>query len=281
MKQRRDYDSETTDRCERALLTLIGNIGPWSKRLYLAGGLAPRYIVGSLPNAASPHIGTTDVDLVIGLAIDDAPETYKTLQLNLKETGFEQTHLSYQWERKVDGMTVQVEFLCETDQVEAGSIYRPKEGTGSKVGAFNVAGAQLSVRDFTVHNLEGERLDGGGLSNVKLQVVGVLTYSVLKTLAFQDRHEDKDAYDLVYTLLNHDGGPTGAGRTAAKSTIADEPQVLDAMTLLESRFETIGHDGPIAYASFLADPEEDSELFDQLRNEARASVSQYLATLQS
>ncbi|MGV0802613.1 hypothetical protein ABQF26_36910, partial [Mycolicibacterium elephantis] len=66
-----DYDEETTARCERALVTLLGDIGPWSGRVYLAGGLAPRYIVGSLPEGARPHVGTTDVDLVIGLAVED------------------------------------------------------------------------------------------------------------------------------------------------------------------------------------------------------------------
>jgi len=280
MKDRREYTDETTQRCERALITLIGNIGPWSKRIYLAGGLAPRYIVGPLPDAASPHIGTTDVDMVIGLAIDDAAETYSTLQANLKKTGFKQTQLSYQWEREVDGANVLVEFLCETDQVEPGSIHRPKQGTGSKVGAFNVPGAQLAVRDFTVHQVAGKRLDDGGLSTVELQVVGVLTFTVLKILAFQDRHENKDAYDLIYTLLNYPGGPAGAGRVAAATKIAAVRQVVDALNLLERRFETTDHDGPIAHATFLGDPQ-DTDTVDRLRNEAVFTIGQFIEAFRS
>lgn len=65
------YDTFATDRCERALLTLLGDVGPWNKRIYLAGGLAPRYLVGRLPDGARPHVGTTDVDLIIGLTLDD------------------------------------------------------------------------------------------------------------------------------------------------------------------------------------------------------------------
>jgi hypothetical protein len=38
-----------TARCERALLTLLGDVGPWGERIYLAGGLAPRYLVGQIP----------------------------------------------------------------------------------------------------------------------------------------------------------------------------------------------------------------------------------------
>ena len=66
-----DYDQQATARCERALVTLLGDIGPWSERIYLAGGLAPRYLIGQLPEGGPAHVGTTDVDLIIGLALGD------------------------------------------------------------------------------------------------------------------------------------------------------------------------------------------------------------------
>ena len=197
-------------------MTLIGDIGPWSERIVLVGGLVPRYIIGSLPLGAAPHVGSTDVDLVIELAVEEAAETYETLQTNLKKSGFSSSEPSYRWFRRVDGTTVMVEFLCETDQIEAGRIYRPKQGTGSKFAAFNVPGAELAARDFVEATVEAERLDHGGLSQVKFRVAGLLAYVVLKILAFQDRHHNKDAYDLVYTLLNYpQGGPSAAGRVAA------------------------------------------------------------------
>lgn len=151
------YDEVTTARCERALVTLLGDIGPWSERIYLAGGLAPRYIVGSLPEGARPHVGTTDVDLVIGLALgDESPEAYRTLENNLKKAGFK-AESSFRWIKDVQGVNVIVEFLCETDQVEPGRIYKPKEeGTGSGLGAFNVRGAQLVTRDYLVRTIEAE-----------------------------------------------------------------------------------------------------------------------------
>jgi hypothetical protein len=84
------------------LLTLLGDVGPWSERIYLAGGLAPRYLVGKLPEGAVPHVGTTDVDLIIGIALgDDTPETYRTLHNNLKRAGFHQGNPSFQWSREV------------------------------------------------------------------------------------------------------------------------------------------------------------------------------------
>ena len=99
-----DYDAEVTSLCERTLVTLIGDVGPWSQRIYLVGGLAPRYIVGMLPQGVSPHVGTTDVDLVIGLAIDDdTPETYETLQTNLKKSGFAPGEDKAGWRRSREG----------------------------------------------------------------------------------------------------------------------------------------------------------------------------------
>lgn len=270
-----DYDEVATARCERALVTLLGDLGPWRERIYLAGGLAPRYLIGQLPGGARAHVGTADVDLIIGLAIDgEARETYFTLQNNLEKAHFEQRREepSFRWARIVDGVTVLVEFLCETDQVEPGRIFRPKgEYTGSKLGAFNVPGAQLARYDFIERCIEAERLDGGGQSRVTVRVANVLPYTVLKILAFQDRHENKDAYDLVFTLFNYEGGPRAGGRAAAASPIAKQAQVTSALELLGERFQDIGRDGPNAYAAFLATPGDEEEKA-RLCQEAVATV---------
>jgi hypothetical protein len=222
-------------------------------------------------------VGTTDVDLIIGLALgDETPETYRTLQNNLEKAHFEQKEPSFRWARDVDGVTVLVEFLCETDEVEPGRIFRPKgEFTGSGLGAFNVRGAHLVRDDFVERDIEGERLGGGGRSRVTVRVANVLPYTVLKIFAFQDRHENKDAYDLAFTLLNHEGGSRAAGRAAAASAVAQHPQVSEAMVLLEERFRDAGQDGPHAYASFLATPDDDAERA-RLRQEAIATVREFL-----
>jgi hypothetical protein len=272
-----DYDEATTARCERALVTLLGDIGPWSKRVYLAGGLAPRYIVGTLPDGAVPHVGTTDVDLVIGLALDtEDEEAYRTLENNLKKGGFK-PESSFRWIKQVEDATVIVEFLCETDKVEPGKIFKPKEMTGSGLGAFNVPGAQLVTRDFTEIEIEAERLDGGGRSKVAVRVANILAYTVLKVLAFQDRHENKDSYDLVYCLLNFGDEPEAAAHAARESAILGTEQVTTALALLLERYASVDADGPTAYASFLDDG--DPEAFAQRRQEAVAVVRTFLSTL--
>ena len=273
-----DYDEATTARCERVLVTLLGDIGPWSQRVYLAGGLAPRYIVGTLPEGVRPHVGTTDVDLVIGLAVEsESEEAYRTLEKNLKKAGFE-AESSFRWITKIEGTTVIVEFLCDTDQVNPGRIFKPKEGTGSGLGAFNVRGAQLVTRDYLEREIEADRLDDGGRAKVIVRVANVLSYTVLKILAFQDRHENKDSYDLIYCLLNFGEGPEEAGRSAAHSAIRGDAQVEDAVRLLSERFADADQDGPHAYGTFLADAG-DAEETARLRQEAVAVVRGFLAAL--
>jgi hypothetical protein len=272
-----DYDDATTARCERALVTLLGDLGPWSKRIYLAGGLAPRYIVGPLPNDVHAHVGTTDVDLVIGLTVgDETPETYRTLQTNLEKALFGKLDSSFRWGRKVDNLSVIVEFLCETDQVEPGRIFHPKgEHIGSRLGALNIRGAHLVREDFVERELEGERLDDGGFSRVTVRVANLLPYTVLKIFAFQERHENKDAYDLIFTLLHAEEDPRSAGATAASSPIATHKHVTQALSLLEARFASAEQDGPSAYALFLAFPN-DNEQRARLRQEAVATVREFL-----
>lgn len=173
------YTREATERCERVLVTVLGNVGPWREHIYLAGGLAPRYLVGELPEGERPHVGTTDVDLVIGLSLtDESVEAYRTLEGNLKDAGFEQGDPSFRWTREVEGLTVLVEFLCETDQVEEGRIFKPKRGTGANLSALNVAGALLAPRDFLEIEVEAERLDQGGRSKVGVRVANLLPYVV-------------------------------------------------------------------------------------------------------
>lgn len=275
-----DYDSEITARCERALVTLLGDVGPWRERIYLAGGLAPKYLVGRLPPGVRGHVGTADVDLIVGLALgDETPETYRTLRNNLERSGFRHREPSFRWSRDVDGMTVLVEFLCETEDVAPGLIFRPKgEATGSGFAALNVRGAHLVREDYVEIEIEEERLDSGGRSRVTMRVANLLPYVVLKIFSFQDRHENKDAYDLVFTLLNYSGGPRAAGQIGSNSSISTHSQVKEGIALLAERFADTGQDGPTSYASFLADSE-GGEQAARLRQEAVATVREFLDAL--
>jgi predicted nucleotidyltransferase len=272
-----DYSQRATERCERVLVTVLGNIGPWAERVYLAGGLAPRYLIAKLPPDVPPHVGSTDVDLIISVAVttNDAG-AYRTLHHNLRQGGFTQGPADFQWRRKIDESTMLVEFLCETDAVAAGRIFKPKQDYGSKMAALNVTGTELAHRDYVEVALEAERLDDGGRSRVTVRVANLLPLVVLKIAAFQDRHANKDAYDLIFTLRNWPGGPDAAGRAAAESPVAAEKITSGALALLGERFADTDQDGPAAYATFTAVTGTDP---NQMRQEAVAVARQFLRAL--
>lgn len=267
-----DYDALGTELCERALVTVVGGAGFWGRSLYLVGGLVPRYLVGPVAPPTPAHVGSRDVDLAVAFAVDGFDATgYETLERNLRDGGFKQAPSEgdpeFRWRRTVDGRDLVLEFLCDTDEVAEGRNFRPRSGAGSRFQAFNVAGARLLPADHKLVEIEAERLDEGGLSRVSVRVAALAPFVTLKLRAFADRHHDKDAYDLVYTLLNYADGPAGAGSAIAVSPVIGDALVIDALERVRERFADPGNDGPVAYARFLGQGM-GADGIARLRNEA-------------
>ncbi|TLM78037.1 MAG: hypothetical protein FDZ70_04690 [Actinobacteria bacterium] len=283
-----DYSEYTTGLCERAQLALLKCAGPWNRKIYLAGGLVPRYLIPELPAYALPHVGTTDIDLVVGIAIaaDDA-EPYDTLLANIKSAGFELYEdaegktVSFRWCIRIDGKTVVVEFLTEQGEKEPGRIVRPGLGTGSGLGAFETRGASLVAMDFVECEIKG-LLPDGNESFGTLRVANILPFLVLKSFALHDRalKKLKDAYDIVFVLRNWPGGPQAAAESALLSPIIAETVVRESLELLRRHFEAPSMDGPGNYARFMLD-DDDEEEEAVLRKEAVAAVAEFVAGLNS
>ena len=278
-----DYDALGTELCERALVTVTGGAGFWGRSLYLVGGLVPRYLVGTVAPPASVHVGSRDVDLAVAFAVDGVDATgYETLERNLRDGGFRQApndgDPEFRWRRTVDGRDLVLEFLCDTDEVPEGRNFKPRSGAGSRFQAFNVAGVRLLPADHRPVEVEAERLDGGGLSRVQIRVAGLAPFVTFKIRAFTDRHHDKDAYDLVYTLLNHPDGPAGAGRAIAASAVLSDPLVVEALQRVRERFADPRNDGPSSYARFLGSGLGEDAVA-RLRNESVEAVRIALAAV--
>jgi hypothetical protein len=48
---------------------MVSKVGARGPKLVLFGGLAPRYLVADVPKGVEPYTGTTDLDVVIGVAV--------------------------------------------------------------------------------------------------------------------------------------------------------------------------------------------------------------------
>jgi hypothetical protein len=196
------------------------------------------------------------VDLAVVLLVDDpTSKSYETLARNLTDAGFVQAPLDedpdFRWRKDASGHSLILEFICDTDEVPAGRNFKPRSGSGSRFQAFNARGAHLVSLDHKLVKIKAERLDDGGVAVAEVQVAGLLSFLVLKIFAFVDRHHDKDAYDMVWTLANYPGGAQGAGRAMAASPVVNDPLCLEALTLLRGRFAEIANDAPASYSSFL------------------------------
>lgn len=263
------YEPQQTEACERLLVTLLRNIGPWKDTVTLIGGLVP-----SLLFASDGHVGTTDVDLVLDLEKIADTEAYRTIEQNLKKLGLERGRNEdddaqhFRWTREKEGEEpVSIEFLCPTPTGgQPGRIVPLKESGQKRLSAVGIAAAHLVFDDYIEKTLVAELLNGRGKASVTLRVAGIVSYIVLKTLAYEDRMEPKDAYDLLFVLLNHEGGPEGVGELFAAKMAANpsEPLYQRTLDILRSRFlnddqlNGAEKDGPTSYGLFVApdDPEE-------------------------
>lgn len=285
------YTPETVAACEMALRTVLTKIGPWGAQLVLIGGMAPKYLVGDIPRDLPAHVGTTDLDVVVGVALEtDEDAAYRTLQKNLTESGFSPSHdpdsndeVTFRWERQVDRVTVALEFFCPVGEGQPGRLRRnPGAGVGSRISAIRTRGAELAAADYLVVTLSGDTLDGGGIrENVQVKVANILPLLVLKSIALQERDKDKDAYDIVWTLNAYREGPQSVAAAARTSPVAADPTVVEAIDLLRVNFKTFEHAGPSKYARFELGETDDADARDRLRRYAQGTVAQFLSAWDS
>jgi hypothetical protein len=254
------YTPKALAACEKALRTILKKIGPWGTQLILIGGMTPKYLVGNAPKDIKEHVGTTDLDVVVGVTLStEEEEAYRTLQQNLKESGFapgknpetgqEET---FRWVRDVDGVNVALEFFCPVGDGTAGKLYRnPGKNVGSKISAIRTRGAELAGQDNFTVTLSGDTLDEGGIKEgVVAKVANFLPFLVLKAFAIEERDKPKDSYDVIWTLNAYKNGPQSVIEEITKSPILDHGDVAVAVGYFRKNFASIDHSGPAQYARF-------------------------------
>lgn len=277
------YSSAATERCERALGTLMRGIGqPWRHKVCLVGGLVPLYLVQGDAYDQPVHIGSTDVDVALRLVVDAGDDgAYATLETNLKRNGFSRVDgASWRWAADVDGEIVVLELLGDAKDVAPGTVFRPKvtppAGAGG-VGLLCVRGVELAFRDARTISRDVLLLDGAR-SRVEFQVANLAPFVALKADAYLDRRKQKDAYDLVYVLRWWQGGPESAAAAVAMSPVAGDPFVISAISRVLGDYADSDRAGAVDYASLRASGGSAAELA-QARNEAVLVVRQFTEAL--
>lgn len=284
------YGDQHTLDCERVLVTLLRGLGPWKESVYLVGGLTPRYLVTARPPAVPAHAGTLDVDIVIDLQILADTQAYHTLEANFKKMGLERAEnerrqkLSWRWQTRTEhGALMVLELLADAADIAGGKVQPlPTEG---KISALNIPHSSIVFDMYQVTEIQAELLGGNGLATERIRHANLVSFICLKTFAFDQRFERKDAHDLVYCIEHASEGMEGVAGAFRKELGGRHAAVVEtSLAILRRRFaqadgtEGYRKDGPIAVAKFeLGDSEapdgrearalrqrEVSDLIDQL-----------------
>ena len=120
--------------------------------------------------------------------------------------------------------------------------------------------------------IQAERLGGNGIATENLRYADLVSFTCLKAFAFDQRHERKDAYDLVYCIEFAAGGLEAVAEAFRSALQGKHTTVIkEALGILRMRFtdddttEGYRKDGPVAVARFERGDAEDDEM-----HEARA-----------
>lgn len=258
------YSDQYTVDCERVLVTLLRGLGPWKDSVYLVGGLTPRYLVAARPPVVPAHAGTLDVDIVIviDLQILADTEAYNTLEDNLKKMGFEraenekQQKLSWRWQTRTEhGALMVLELLADAPDIAGGKVQPlPTEGT---ISALNIPHSSIVFDLHQVAEIQAELLGGNGVATEKIKHANLVSFTCLKSFAFDQRFERKDAHDLIYCIEHAAEGIDAVAQAFRTERGGKHGAVVEtSLAILRSRFtddaKTEGYrkDGPVAVARF-------------------------------
>jgi hypothetical protein len=271
------YSDQYTLDCERVLVTLLRGLGPWKDSVYLVGGLTPRYLVAARPPMVPAHAGTMDVDIVIDLQILADTEAYHTLEDNLKKMGFERAEnetgkkLSWRWQTRTEhGALMVLELLADAPDIGGGKVQPlPTEGT---ISALNIPHSSIVFDLYQVTEIQAELLGGNGVTTEKIKHANLVSFTCLKSFAFDQRFERKDAHDLIYCIEHAPEGAEAVAEAFRKELAGKHGDVVKAsLSILRDRFaqddKTDGYrkDGPVSVAKFELGEGDEAEL-----REARA-----------
>lgn len=261
------YSQDHTLACERALVTLLRGFGTLKHTLRLVGGLVPRYLTPATRPDVPMHAGTSDVDIVLNIQVLTAGEAYKTLAQQLKDRGFTRVTnekgqaSSWRWQRQVEEHEfVVVEFLRDANEaMPAGSVSTVED---ERISALAIRHAGIVHRWFSECEITAELLDGGGIATETVRFADVVGFIVLKAIAYDERHENKDAADLVHVMRY--AGDIGwvAAQFAERIAVGQHVDAIEeALAALKRRFcdgEGVeGHlrDGPVSCGMFAHGPD--------------------------
>ena len=232
-----DYTAQDTLRSESALLTVWAVLREFREDLVLVGGLVPRYLCKS--HAGEMQAVTMDVDLGVSLGLSSGQ--YETTTTRLTKAGF--VWREKRFVKQVEGMSLFIDFLTD----------KPTPGANDSVMVDDIPvsaqpGVQRALECCREVSICGRDLYGARVTEV-VRVSEVGPYICLKLLAYHNRAQSKDVFDVVRCVRDYDGGAQEAARLFHLETSIN-PAHATALCVLGERFTSMESKGPVQYADF-------------------------------
>jgi hypothetical protein len=248
-----DYKREDLELVRQTCLYVATKLGDLLDDLVVVGGLVPSLLIPdeSLPAGEDVHIGTTDLDLCLSLAILDT-KRYEDLSLRLNRADFkpdeneEGNPTLQRWKITPSaGLKVTLDFLIPPSfAADKGGDLRHIQ---KDLAAVITPGLRLAFQDKQKVSLKGVTLLGEK-ANRDIWVCGPGAFVVLKALAFDQRGENKDAYDLYFVIRNYGRGIDDVCRCL--SPLLEEVETKKALAILNRDFLEPDGIGPSRVAQF-------------------------------
>jgi hypothetical protein len=263
-----DYDDRTTVAVKSVLVEIGQILGSYRGKFAVIGGAVPWLLLGE---ADMPHIGTLDVDLSLDAeALGDGE--YAQLVESLLRRGYHRReHLPrFQLVRTVsardDGadIDVLVDFLMPRDA----TIARNAPPLVANFAVQRADGADL---------IDGDMPDGGG-NRVQIAVASIPALLAMKGYAIANRHKQKDAYDIYYSIRNFPDGIDAL--VAATRPLLDFETARTGYLHISGKFRRLDDFGPTSVRQFVDRPDVLGErTADQWQQDAFGQVDAWLSAL--
>ncbi len=249
-----DYTKENVELVRQTALYVATKIGDLLDHCVIVGGLVPSLLIPdeSLPADEDVHIGTMDLDLGLSLALLDT-KRYEDLKIRLVRAGFKPDENEdgnptlQRWQiSPASGLKVTVDFLIppSLDDDRGGELRHIEQD----LAAVITPGLHLAFKDKQEVPLEGATLLGEKASR-HIWICGPGAFVVLKALAFDQRGENKDAYDLYFVIRNYGSGVNDVYSHLAP--LLNKVETKKALEILSRDFSEPDLIGPSRVAQFL------------------------------
>ena len=257
------YESEQVELVLMTCRYVSTILGDFMDEIVIVGGLVPSLIIdqSNLPEGVEPHAGTMDLDIGLSLAVYDH-QLYQNITERLRGAGFSPdtnekgNPTNQRWQINNAAGKVTIDFLIPATEEDIGKIRRFKN-LEKDFAALPADGLMLAFADFIEVTLNGPTIKGEMVENRKIRVCGPGAFVVLKAIAFENRGENKDAYDLFYTIRNYGAGPH---EVAERFLSLGSNEYCDrAFAILKENFLKIGHVGASRATEFLLGEDADDE----------------------